>query len=533
MLDSGRVDSIARLRGLLDAHRFAGPEAAAALGVPVGSEHRPRADRPLYLRRLAETKPLHTLIKLFALQAGVPEAEARAAFDPLPIDEVVALGLVERAGDRVRPLVGLLVVEGLVLARDRPEEGTLTVQPDHVLGVNPPALLLARLTVRRRVRRVLDLGCGSGVQALLAARHAESVVGVDLNPRALAFARFNARLNGVSNVEWREGDLFAPVAGERFDLVVANPPYVVSPESWLLFRDGGGGGDGICERVVAGLGEHLEEGGFATVLANWPLREGEHWSERPRRWVEGTGCDAWLLHSDTQDGLTYAAVWTRGPDPEGYAEAIDRWTAHYAALGIRSLAMGALVLRRRTASSNWVRADELPATPDGECSGALLRVFAGEDRLRELGEDAELLDEVFRVAEPVRLQQTVAFVGGAPEVRGAELGLVDGLPLRGGADGGTIRLVQLCDGRRPLREVVAEMARSGGSDASEVAERTLAVVRRLVGLGFLVPAGRAGEGRPGDGRRDEVVAETDVAATGVGGAHRRPGSGGRGPEGRG
>ena len=356
--------------------------------------------------------------------------------------------------------------------------------------MSPPARLLARLTVREAAGRVLDLGCGGGVQALLAARHAESVVGVDLNPRALAFARFNARLNRVRNVEWREGDLFAPVAGERFDLVVSNPPYVVSPESWLLFRDGGGAGDGICARIVGGLGSHLAEGGFATVLANWGLREGEPWSDRPRRWVEGTGCDAWILRWETQDALTYAAAWTRGPEADGYVDALERWTAHYEALGIRSLVMGALVLRKRTAGPSWVRADELPAPPDRDSSAALLRVFAGEDRLRALGGDAALLEEVLRAAEPLRLRQTVAFRDGVPEVQEAELSLVDGLPLRGGADAGTIRLVQLCDGRRRLRQVVAEMARSAGTDAGSLTGPTLAVARRLVALGFLVPAGR-------------------------------------------
>jgi len=489
MLDSSRRDAVVRLRSLLDAHGYAGSEAAEALGAPIGSEHR-STDLPLYLRRLAKPRPLHTLIKLFALHTAVPEADARGAFDPLPVEEMAALGLVERAEGQVRPLVALAVAEGLILAWDRPDPGTFTVQPDHVLGVGPPALLLARLTVRQTAGRVLDLGCGGGVQALLAARHAESVVGVDLNPRALGFARFNARLNGVRNVEWREGDLFAPVAGERFDLVVSNPPYVVSPESWLLFRDGGGTGDGICARIVAGLGPHLAEGGFATVLANWALREGEPWSLRPRRWVEGTGCDAWILRSETQDALTYAAVWTRGPEAAGYVDALERWTAHYEALGIRSLAMGALVLRRRTAGPSWVRADELPAPPERDSSAALLRVFAGEDRLRALGGDADLLDEVLRAAEPLRLRQTVAFRNGAPEVQEAELSLADGLPLRGGADAGTIRLVQLCDGRRRLREVVAEMAGSAGTDAGDLTEPTLAVARRLVALGFLVPAER-------------------------------------------
>ena len=65
---------------------------------------------------------------------------------------------------------------------------------------------------------------------------------------------------------------------------------------------------------MTSLGSHLAEGGFATVLANWALCDGEHWSDRPRRWVEGTGCDAWILRSETQDALTYAAAWTRGPE---------------------------------------------------------------------------------------------------------------------------------------------------------------------------------------------------------------------------
>ena len=489
MLDCRDGEAIDRLRRLLDTHGYAGPEAEEALGAPIGPEHR-GTDLPLYLRRLADARPLHTLIRLFGLYATVPEEDARAAFAPLALEEVAGLGLVEHAPGGVRPLVALGVVEGLVLAHDRPEPDTFAVRPDHVLAVGPPALLLARLTVRRpAARRVLDLGCGGGVQAFLASRHAERVVGVDVNPRALAFARFNARLNGIGNVTWHEGDLFDPVAGERFGLVVTNPPYVVSPESWLLFRDGGGAGDGICERIVAGLGTHLEEGGFATVLANWPLAEGEEWSERPRRWAAGTGCDAWILHSETQDALTYAAVWTRGPGHAGYADALARWTSHYEARGIRAVATGVLVLRKRIAGVHWVRTDELPAPPDRDCSTALLRVFAGEDRLRALGTDAALLDEVLAVAEPLRLHQTVAFRDGTPDVQAAEISLADGLPLRGAADRGTVRLIQLCDGRRRLREVVAEMARADGLDAGPLAERTVAVARRLVALGFLVPAG--------------------------------------------
>ena len=161
--------------------------------------------------------------------------------------------------------------------------------------------------------------------------------------------------------------------------------------------------------------------------------------------------------------------------------------------------MGLLVLRRRRARANWVRADELPAHPNRDCSAALLRVFEGEDRLRALGSDAALLDEVLRVAEPLRLHQTVAFRDGTPEVQEAAISLADGLPVRGGTDAGTIRLLQLCDGRRRLRDVVAEMVRAGELDPDELAERTLAVARRLLALGFLVPADATlpGSRRPG------------------------------------
>ncbi len=397
----------------------------------------------------------------------------------------------ERAEGQVRPLVALEVAEGLILARDRPDPVTFAVQPDHVLGVSPPALLLARLTVRRPVGRVLDLGCGGGVQALLAARHAQSVVGVDLNPRALAFARFNARLNGIRNVEWREGDLFAPVAGERFDLVVSNPPYVVSPESWLLFRDGGGAGDGICARIVGGLGSHLAEGGFATVLANWGLREGEPWSDRPRRWVEGTGCDAWILRWETQDALTYAAAWTRGPEAAGYVDALERWTAHYEALGIRSLVMGALVLRKRTAGPGWVRADELPAPP---AAATPRPPSCASSRARTGSAPSGAMPPSSRRSSAPRSRCACArrsrSATASPRCRRPSSAWWTGSRCAGAPTPGPSASSSCATaGGAFARSWRRWPARPGPTRAS-LTGPTLAVARRLVALGFLVPADR-------------------------------------------
>jgi SAM-dependent methyltransferase len=526
MLDPEHHEGIARLRAALEAHGYVRPEAAEALGVPFGSEPR-RVDLPLYLRRLAAPTPLHALVKLFALHVPVPEAQARAGLAPLCLEAAETLGLVARSSGEVRPRVGLVVTEGLVLARDHPEEGSATLRADHVVGLNPPALLLARLTVRRRVGRVLDLGCGGGVQSLLAARHAEHVVGVDLNPRAVAFARFNARLNGVGNAEFRAGDLFEPVRGERFDLVVCNPPYVVSPETHLLFRDGGRPGDSLCAEIVRRAGDHLEEGGFATVLVNWVVPGGEHWSEPLRRWVAGTGCDAWLAHLDTQDVLTYTAGWNREGDPARYAAALDRWLAYYAERGIGSIGMGAVVLRRRGDGTSWVRADELPERPCGDASREVLRLFATQDRLLALDDDQAFLDEAFAVGDDVRVEQVAAVREGRFEASRAEVRREGALPMSGAADAGTLRLLQLCDGWRTLREAVAGLAVPGAVDGAQVVATAVAAARRLAALGFLVPAGRAREGRTGDGNRDE--AETSNVAAAGAGRDRGRDRGGSGP----
>src|SRR5205085_7369665 len=193
-----------------------------------------------------------------------------------------------------------------VLAADWEQEDEAPHRADQVLGMSAPTRVLANLTVRRHVDSALDIGTGCGVQALLAARHARGVTAIDINPRALEFGRFNALLNGFPDVEFRQGDLFEPVEGESFDLVVCNPPYVISPETDYAFRDSGLPGDSFCEGLVRRLPEFMNEGAYAHVLVSW-VHEGED-GERPLRdWVEGGGCDAILFHYVTHEPVAYVA----------------------------------------------------------------------------------------------------------------------------------------------------------------------------------------------------------------------------------
>jgi len=320
------------------------------------------AELAAHLRRLGGDDPFATLARAFLLDADVAPARLEEATS-LPPARLEALGLVSVEGDRAHGLVRLVPHGEYLVASDAAPDAGEDLPYDHVPGIQSPSVTLAKLAVRRPCRRALDLGTGCGIQGLLAARHAERVVATDVNPRALAFATFNAALNGIDTIDFALGDGFEPVAGERFDLIVANPPYVISPDDSYAYRDSGLPADELCRRFVGEAAAHLEEGGFAHLLVSWALGGlGDDWAAPLRGWVDGSGCDAWLLHYRTSDPVAHAAGWLRPlaeSGPDAYAAALDRWLEHLRRLGIGAVAYGAVVLRRR-AGANWVRADPLP-----------------------------------------------------------------------------------------------------------------------------------------------------------------------------
>ena len=113
--------------------------------------------------------------------------------------------------------------------------------------------------------RALDVGTGSGIAAIFAARLGYQVVGVDLNPEAVRCARINVLLNHLEElVEIHRGDLFVPVAGQRFDLVMFNPPFFRGVPSDRL--DQAWRAPDVIERFAGGLGQVLGPGGEARIV---------------------------------------------------------------------------------------------------------------------------------------------------------------------------------------------------------------------------------------------------------------------------
>jgi len=165
-------------------------------------------------------------------------------------------------------------VEDLFLFSDWPSS-----EPDTVLPPGETAAILYKAAQQfTAYRRVLDLCCGSGTLALLLGRG----IGTDLNPHAIELARMNAAINGLADIEFRQGSLFAPVAGEQFDLIVCQPPFVPRPPetSSHLFLHGGLRGDELAREILLDIPRHLSPNGLAMLYSDWPLAEGELLAER-------------------------------------------------------------------------------------------------------------------------------------------------------------------------------------------------------------------------------------------------------------
>lgn len=427
------------------------------------------------------------LRRLFSLGAWVPRDAGERALGPGLVAALSAAGLLEDGGDRVRAVVRITPLEGLLFLHDPADPRG---PADQVASVGPASETLADLMIRRPVESALDLGTGCGVQALLAARFCGHVVGTDVNERALAMARLNARVNGVTNVEFRASDLFASLGDATFDLIVANPPFVISPETSHVYRDSGLGGDELSRRVVVESARRLAPGGHATILCEWLLRDGQSWADTPRAWAADCPCDVLALHYRSAEPEAYAAGWNRplrAVDADAYVAAVERWSAYQRDLGAIGVSTGAIVLRRREGGEPRFDHEEMPGGPRGVASDHLLRLLSGRDRLREL-DGASLLDTVVGpVPGQVLTQRLVRGADGwaTPDV---EVGVDPGVGVQATVSPALVHVVLSLDGERPLDQVVEQAAEELGADVAQLRDQAGAAVERLVALGLLVVA---------------------------------------------
>ena len=418
--------------------------------------------------------------------------------------------------------------------------------PDHVLGIGGAGLTLAGLTPRTPVRTALDLGCGCGIQTLYLLRHAQHVVATDISARALAFTIFNAALAGITadvdaataadapvdldaagasgsavgtaRLELRLGSLLQPVAGRRFDLIVSNPPFVLTPPTvreaglpLMEYRDAGGP---VLPALVAGLGEHLEPGGSAVMLGNWEHRHASlgrgdapdsasdlagdsttdpgaavsSWRNAVAAWIP-EDLDAWVIERELQDPVEYATMWLRdgGLTPErdaaGFDAALGAWVGDFEARGVEGIGFGYLIVHRpQRPREPWHLLEEVTTTGQGVLGPHIADVLAVRERLAGLDDDA--VAALHPILAPDVTEER-HFIPGAAEPTVILL-------RQGGGLGRTIRastavaaLAGVADGELSVGQIASAVAALTGEDAVGLRAEMIEATRRLLAGGFL------------------------------------------------
>lgn len=442
--------------------------------------------------------PAGLLARLFVLGDPLDREEVRAALPRLGLAGAERLGLVAVDGSRVRGLVDLrpyaLADEaGLSswwIVSDPGEAAVGGELPEeHVLGAGAASSTLAGLVVPTGTGRVLDLGTGSGVQALIAARTAGSVVATDVSARAIDMARFTAALNGVP-LDLRTGSLYDPVAGERFDRIVSNPPFVITPRApevpSYTYRDGGLPADGLVEAVVRGAADHLAPRGIAQLLGNWEVRGGDEPATRERVLGWAGPLDVWVVQRDLIDPALYAETWVRdggaAPGTPRFRILVRAWLDDFADRDVTAIGAGSITLRRPDGTPTLRRFEHLDAPTGGGVGTAIAAGLAGHDWQRARSDDE--LERARLVVAP-DVTEHRHYWPGAEDPTVIELRQGSGFARTRRVDTTVAALVGACDGELAVGPILAAVADLLGLDTAALRRRVLPVVRELLVEGFL------------------------------------------------
>ncbi|AXL13593.1 methyltransferase domain-containing protein [Microbacterium foliorum] len=464
-----------------------------------------RGLREPILRSIAQDDgPLATLGRLLVLGMPQPLAAVDAALPTLGVDGLVALGLARVDAASVIP-TALLRPQSFVdadgfgewwIASDLDEAALDGALPaDHVLGVGGASRTLAEIVMPIEVDRALDLGTGCGIQALLVARHARSVVATDISARALAFAELNAQLNGVSSIEFRLGSMFEPVAGETFDLIVSNPPFVITPRAEGVpeyeYRDGGLVGDALVEQFIATAPQHLTPGGSAQLLGNWESRGGQRaltgraGLDRVSSWVPDE-LDLWVVQREELTPLAYAELWIRDggttPRDAAFTPLLRAWLDDFAARGVTAVGFGYILIRRPAYAGARLRRLERLPQPVSNVGSALRDGLAAHDLLA--GGIPSMLLTAADVTEARHL------LPGNDDPSIIELRQGGGFSRTLTVDPALAAFVGACDGDLTVMQIVAALADLFEVPLADLWADLEPRIRQLILDGLLVAGGR-------------------------------------------
>jgi SAM-dependent methyltransferase len=479
----GDSSALQQLRQILKESGYC--EAGTAPVFPLVPLHLPEESTP--------PTQLNTLLRLFYLTEPVGTKNAGAALHPLTVEELVDAGFIRMDGENVCANVAIQPYQDLLFAIDQLTWDT--ERENALMPISGSSLDVANLMVRRPSRTSLDLGTGCGFLAALVAQQSEQVYAVDLNPTAVKFADFNCRWNGLRNVTCLEGSLIAPVRDQRFDLIVCNPPFIISPVSrkfagQVRFKYSGQEGDEFCINLARETSQLLREDGYLNMMFEWLELEGEDWTTKLTKSFSGTGCDVWGMRMCSRTAEEYVTGWVADVEesPNFDAEALYReGLRSFQQKKVEGVGMGVLTMRRCSGRPNFLWFDEAPEDLSEPYGESIATIFDVRIHLSKRS-DAVLLEEKFMVSADVGVIQKSHLEKGHWEVTESELNSAGGLKYSySGASPLLLKLVALMDGERTLGQVFERLCREEQLAMPEVVAKHLREIRELVWFGFLTP----------------------------------------------
>jgi hypothetical protein len=446
---------------------------------------------PQLLYDTRELDPLDTTIRLFLLEQAVSAEVAGRALEKESLQLWEAAGLIHRNGDQFRSTVRILPYEQLYFASDLNRSIREDCDANFVMGLGHGTELLAFAAVPGNGRDMLDLGTGCGALGLLSASTSKSILGTDINSRAVNYANFNAQLNGIAAFQARQGDLFSPAAGKRFERIISNPPFVIAPDARYVFRDSGKRGDEFCRQLARTASQYLANGGIFQMLANCPHIRDRNWKEDWAEWFEGTGCDVVVWANETVDVSRYAATWIRDTEIDDAAEIAtrieryDTWMNYFESQDIEAISYGVVTMRKRDDSKNFVRIDDTARTIRGRCGELIQSAFDVEQFLREIKDPRQLLNHKFRLAPQARITETLAIESGQLANQSSRIHLDHGATDTLNLDPASAMLLKKCDGATPVIELLPIIANEFGVSVEQLENALPPIIEHLLERFFL------------------------------------------------
>jgi len=434
------------------------------------------------------TKPAGDAVRLLTLGNHISDDAAAAALGQRLLADLLDAGLILQDDNRLlfSPFSLRLVMNQLYVICDEP-----AYRGDAVMGVSETTgALFHAANQTRHLERVLDLGCGAGTVALLLARNSTKVIGTDINSRAIILSQVNAAINGIDNVEFRDGDKFAPVISETFDLIVSQPPFVAQPKgvSPATYLYGGPRGDELALQILSELEPYLSPTGRAVLVVQWP-DDGQPIGERVRTAAGTDRLNILLLclpPADVDDLCTqYAAGEHFELDKDFESLAIQR-REHLDQLGIRGARTTYTVLERVESVSGWTVVRDLTPENSSYVSGARIDTLLATRNLLHKGTDTlrkatlrvpagAVLAEERQVAAPANCRLVLRL---PPQTLARSVKLSEHL----------WKLLSIINEAEDVNIAIDRFAVGHGLSFQEALEEILPVIEHAMKLGILEPA---------------------------------------------